>query len=79
MATDDQPDLDDLTRAQLAETDETAYEVAMALDDWRFAEHGILSSSHGAGHFLELLAARGYRVERIEAPAFEGLLPAAKD
>jgi hypothetical protein len=79
VAIDDDPDLDSLTRAQVAEVDERAYAVLSVLDDWLFTEHGVLSGSHSVGHFLDLLAAAGYRVEPIEAPALDELLPPATD
>src|SRR5690242_1799886 len=56
------PDLDNLTREQLPED---ARAVADALDDWVCRRHGILSSHHGAGLFLKLLAEEGYEVRRV--------------
>jgi hypothetical protein len=74
------PDLDDLTRDQLAELAGPAYPVAKVLDEWLSREHGILSSSHAVGHFLDLLAAKGYQVTPIDpGPPFEQLLPPPKD
>jgi hypothetical protein len=60
-------DLDDLTRAQLAELPDlgTALAVANVLDDWLMRLHGIASSAHGVGLFLDLLADEGYRVTKI--------------
>lgn len=64
----DQPDFDDLdgmTRAQLAELAHLPYaDIASALDEWLSREHGVYSSSHGVGLFLDLLADRGLSVIR---------------
>jgi hypothetical protein len=74
------PELDDLTRAQLSEFGGAPPVVASVLDDWLARMHGILSGSHNAGLFLDLLAARGYRVTPIDpGPPFEQLLPPPKD
>lgn len=67
------PDLDSLTREQLAELDGPASVVADVLDDWLYRAHGRISGGHNVGLFLDLLAAEGYRVEKIQAP--EVLLP----
>lgn len=75
---DFEPDLDTLTRAQLHELGMPG-EVADVLDDWLHRNHGMISGRHYAGDFLEALATAGYRVEAIEAPSFEELLPAAVD
>jgi hypothetical protein len=73
---EDVDDLDTLTRAQLAERDGPTYTVACVLDDWLHRLHGISSSSHGAGLFLDLLAAEGYRVTPIgPLPSLDQLLP----
>lgn len=70
------PDLDVLTRAQLAELPGPAWDVAQILDEWMFRLHGSASSQHGVGLFLDLLAARGYRVEPIApGPPLGALLP----
>jgi hypothetical protein len=70
------PDLDDLTRGQLAELVGPAYTVACVLDDWNHRPHGITSGNHGVGLFLDLLAAEGYRVTAIDpGPPLSGLLP----
>jgi hypothetical protein len=79
MAVDDTPDLDRLTRAELADVDADAAAVAAVLDAWLYSEHGVASSHHGAGAFLDELAAAGYRVTPIEAPAFADVFPAATD
>lgn len=63
---DYEPDPDDLTRAQLAESDPMLSAVAETLDDWLVAHHGILSSHHNAGHFWTLLHERGYRIVENE-------------
>lgn len=65
---DDHPDLDDLTRTELAEREGPGYAVACILDEWKQRLHGLTSSDHGAGLFLDLLAEQGWRVERIDAP-----------
>lgn len=70
------PDLDWLTRDQLAELDGPAYTVACVLDDWNRQLHGVISSHHGAGLFLDLLAAEGWRVTPIDpGPPIGELLP----
>lgn len=71
-----EPDLDTLTRGELAELDGPAHTVAGVLDDWLHRLHGITSGQHGAGLFLDLLAAEGWRVERIQVPELSSLLPA---
>lgn len=75
---DFEPDLDDLRRDQLHELGMPGV-VADILDDWLVSQHGVMSSHHGVGAFLDELAARGYRVTKIEVPAFEELLPASSD
>lgn len=70
-----EPDADDLTRDQLAETDPLLYDVATALDDWLHANHGVVSSHHYAGHFWTLLHERGVGLVREEPPSLEALLP----
>lgn len=75
MSDDEHEDLDTLTRADLAEQDSPAYPVACVLDDWNRQHDGVISSSHGAGLFLDLLAAEGYRVTPIVAPSLDQLLP----
>lgn len=69
------PDLDELTRAQLGEYDDRAAKVADVLDDWLHRAHGVTPSAHNVGLFLDLLAAEGYRVEPIEAPTFAEVMP----
>lgn len=69
-------DPDTLTRGELAELPGPIYDVARVLDDWLQYAHGIASSHHNAGLFLDLLAAEGYRVEPIEVPSLTELLPA---
>lgn len=73
------PDLDDLTRGELAELAHLpAATVADVLDEWLLRAHGITSSAHNVGLFLDLLAADGYRVEPIDpGPPIESLLPQA--
>ena len=70
-----EPDLDELTRDQLGEYDDRAAKVADVLDAWLLGAHGRVSTGHNVGLFLDLLAEQGYRVEPIEAPSFESLLP----
>ena len=77
-----EPDLDDLDRDQLWETGlgDMPGHVANVLDDWLHQCHGVLSSSHNTGTFLDLLAAEGFRVTPIDpGPPIEELLPAAVD
>lgn len=76
-----EPDLDDLPRAQLREGSlgDMPGDVADVLDAWLFEQHGVASSHHYVGAFLELLAERGYQVTRTESPAFESLLSPATD
>ena len=70
------PDLDDLTRAQLHELNGPAGPVADVLDEWLFRNYGITSSSHGVGLFLDLLAVEGWRVTKIDpGPPLDELLP----
>lgn len=70
------PDPDDLTRDELAETYPAVYAVALALDEWLHREHGILSSRHHAGAFLDYLALQGYEVvEKPPVPPLSDLLP----
>ncbi|TDD37851.1 hypothetical protein E1287_07280 [Actinomadura sp. KC06] len=71
--------LDRMTRAQLAELPGPERTVADVLDEWNRREHGVISSSHGAGLFLDLLAAEGYRVTPIDAPDLSELLPPPTD
>lgn len=80
--TDDSYDLDRLPRAELAETElgDMPYDVAKVLDIWLHEQHGVTSSHHGVGAFLDELAAAGYRVTAIDpGPPIEQLLPAARD
>ena len=74
--------LDRLPRAELAVTElgEMPYHVAQVLDAWLFEQHGVSSSHHGVGAFLDGLAAAGYRVTPIDpGPSFAELLPPATD
>lgn len=72
---DEHEDLDRLTRAQLGELDGPAATVADVLDEWLVRLHGVTSSSHGAGLFLDLLAAEGWRVTAIDpGPSLDELL-----
>jgi hypothetical protein len=76
---EDEPDLDDLPRSQLREGSlgDMPGDVADVLDDWLHEQHGVTSSHHGVGSFLDGLAAVGYRVTKIDpGPSFEELLPA---
>lgn len=72
---DDPDDLDSRTRDQLAELAGPEWTVASVLDDWLMRLHGRASSNHGAGLFLDLLAAEGYRVTPIPASNIGDLLP----
>ena len=70
-----EPDLDDLTREQLAEYDPLARAVADTLDEWLYRMHGITAGLHNAGAFLEFLVLRGYQVTAVEpVPSLEELL-----
>lgn len=76
-----EPDLDELRRDQLHELAGPAGTVADVLDEWvteRFGEDhraGWEPGAHGVGHFLELLADKGYRVEPIgPVPSLADLL-----
>lgn len=73
LTTDVEPDLDRLTRSELAELPGPAHPVAQALDEWNHRENGITSSAHGVGLFLDLLAEHGHRVTPIPAP--DSMLP----
>lgn len=77
----DDVDLDRLPRAELAETQHGNMPavVAAVLDQWLFEQHGVASSHHNVGAFLDALAADGYRVTRVEAPEFDQLIPPAVD
>lgn len=55
---DFEPDLDDLRRDQLHELGMPGV-VADVLDDWLATQHGVMSSNHGVGAFLDELAAPG--------------------
>ena len=70
-----EPDLDDLTREELAELGMPG-DVARVLDGWLLEQHRVISRRHGVGSFLDALAAQGYRVTPIAVPAFDELLPA---
>lgn len=72
-------DLDRLTREQLGEIDPMHRVAADVLDDWVVRRFGILSGHHGVGLFLELLAADGYRVTKIDVPALDHLPPPPKE
>jgi hypothetical protein len=73
-----EPDLDDLPRSQLREgwLGDMPGDVADVLDEWLATQHGVFSSHHGVGSFLDALATKGYRVTRIDpGPPIEQLLP----
>lgn len=58
-------DLDDLTRAELAELANQPYaDLASTLDEWLSRAHGVHSSHHSVGLFLDLLADRGLSLIR---------------
>lgn len=69
----DEIDLDRMTRAELSELGGAPPVVAQVLDEWNHREHGVTSSAHGVGLFLDLLAAEGYRVEPIEVADVDSL------
>lgn len=57
--------LDDLKRDDLPKAPKA---VADVLDDWVARKHGILSSHHGVGLFLDLLADEGYTITLLHRP-----------
>lgn len=63
-----EPGLDRLPRAQLRDAGlgDMPADLADVLDEWLHRNHGVLSSSHNVGDFLDSLADAGYRVERID-------------
>lgn len=65
----DHEHLDRLTRDQLAELDGPAHTVASVLDEWNHREHGLVSSHHNVGLFLDLLSAEGLQVTRDKTAA----------
>lgn len=68
------PDLDTLTVAELSELDGPAAVVAAALGELSSTARGV--GGHGAGTFLDILAAAGYRVTPIDpGPPITELLP----
>lgn len=70
------PDPDDLTRAELAELAHLPWsDLAEVLDEWLHREHGVTSSHHHVGLFLELLSERGWQVTRVEPIPPIGQLP----
>lgn len=72
---DYEPDPDDLTREELAEHNPMWRAVADTLDEWLHRMHGVTSSNHFAGSFLDWLAMNGYRVEPIDpGPPIEEVL-----
>lgn len=74
------PDPDDLTRNQLAETHPDAAVIAEVLDEWLLRCHGVTSGAHHAGAFLDFLAARGYEARQMPpVPSLDELLPPAED
>ena len=75
----DGADLDRMTRDQLAELPGPEHAVAQVLDEWNHRSHGLISSSHGVGLFLDLLAVEGYRVTPIQEIDPSDLLPPSTD
>lgn len=76
MSDDDYEDIDVLPRSELAEFAGPAYTVACVLEDWSRQHNGVISGNHGAGLFLDLLAAEGYQVTPIgPLPSLDELLP----
>lgn len=77
---DIEPDVDTMTRGELAELVHLPYsDVADTLDEWLHSQHGIMPGNHGVGVFLDALAARGWRIERIPVSDFCSMLPASTD
>lgn len=74
-------DLDRLPRARLGETELGVMPEVLAavLDVWLIEQHGVVSSHHGVGSFLDALAAEGYQVTAIDPPAFEQLMALSAD
>lgn len=72
-AGDPDPPLDEVDWDELDEVDPKARVVADVLEKWGQARCCL--RHHMVGTFLDLLAAEGYRVEPIQAPAFEDVLP----
>lgn len=75
------PEPDDLTREQLAEHDPMWRAVADTLDEWLSRLHGVTSSHHNTGAFLDFLALQGYQVTAIPKPLpdFATLVPGYLD
>lgn len=60
-----EPDPDDLTRGELAELAHLPWsDLAEVLDEWEVRIHGMHSSAHGVGLFLDLLGERGWEITR---------------
>lgn len=72
-------DLDRLDRDALRTMGGAPAALVDVLDEWLLTQHGVTSSAHCVGAFLDLLAAEGYRVTPIEAPAFADVLPPSPD
>lgn len=75
------PDIDSLTRADLREWAHMPELAAVAdvLDEWMLRAHGVTSSAHNVGLFLDLLAAEGYRVGPIETATLLDVMPDVDD
>lgn len=74
-----EPDLDDLTRKQLAEQGGPTWGLLEALEAWASDHYGgpPFPFIGTLGGLLDELAARGYRVTTIDpGPSIEELLPA---
>jgi hypothetical protein len=68
-AEDYEPEPDDLARAELAELAHLPWsDLADVLDEWNQRLHGVLSSAHGVGLFLDLLGERGWEITRKPSP-----------
>jgi hypothetical protein len=66
---DFQPDPDDLTRGELAELAHLPWpDLAATLDEWKSRLHGVHSSAHGVGLFLDLLGEHGWEITRKPSP-----------
>lgn len=78
---DFEPDLDDLTRAELAELAHLPWsDLVAVLDEWALRAHGVTSSHHNVGLFADLLALTGWEVTRKpEVPPLDQLLQPATD
>jgi hypothetical protein len=78
---DYEPDLDDLTRADLAELAHLPWsKLSDVLDEWLHRAHGVTSSRHHVGLFCDLLGENGLEVRFADpVPDIAALLGKAVD